>query len=85
MDKSAKLFIVVGDHVHDCEMLNKEDLPSKEQQNIFKIGLVNLKDLNDTEILKAKIEAYSKNYDAIVINDADFSSVVDLVKNMLVQ
>ena len=66
-------------------MLNEEDLTSKEQQDIFKIGLINLEDLNDTEILKANVEAYSKNYDAVVINDVDFSPILDLIKNLLVR
>ena len=66
-------------------MLNEEDLTSKEQQDIFKIGLINLEDLNDTEILKAKVEAYAKNYDAVVINDVDFSPILDLIKNLLVR
>ena len=83
---SAKLFIIIGNRVHDCEMLNEEedDLASKERQDIFEISIMNLEDLNNAEIHKAMVGVCSKNYDAVLINDADFSLIVDFAKNMLV-
>jgi len=83
ISKTAKLFIVIGDHENDHRLMKPEDIPDQENQDIFSIGLVNQQDLNDRESLNERIEAYTKNFDAFVINDEDFSVILKFIKGFV--
>ena len=82
LSANVKLFIVIGDHDQDFTMMKSKSLPNETSQKIFSIGLINQKDFNDKTLLKAKIETFTQNFDAFVVNDEDFGVFTKICKNL---
>jgi len=80
LSNKARAFIVIGDHIEDHKMLCDEHIPDSKSQHVFRIGLINHQDLSDRMSLDKKIQVYSSNFDAFVINDRDFGPIVDMIK-----
>ncbi|MES1906612.1 MAG: 7-methylguanosine phosphate-specific 5'-nucleotidase, partial [Paramarteilia canceri] len=80
-NSEIELFFVAGDSIMDSEMITRDRINSN--QSIFRFGFVNMENIGDTEELKATMNRYSESFDALVLNDDNFSSIYEMIKQII--
>lgn len=84
ISQNASWFVLIGDSLHDHNMLNATEIAS--HQKILKIGLLNRKDVwesNGGEVkdffgLEDSLKSFHENYDILIVNDEHFDFALNL-------
>lgn len=69
--KNRKNVLLLGDSIGDVDMIIGFDY-----DNLIKIGFLN-------EAVEQNLSEYQKNFDVVLLNDASFDFINDLLKNMI--
>jgi len=77
--ESVKFFLIIGDNIEDHKMMDESHLFDASSQRIFRIGLVNIENLNDDVATKATLNKFADKFDLILINDETFEPISEFL------